>query len=314
MPNSSLSLGLGRSLESDAKPAFFTPDASYWGVKSLQGRPTMYEVMKVRRSTDNAVRTFTEGEINDGTMLSWVTASSSTADGYVRQLYDQSGRGNDFVQDDLSIQPKIVSNGVIHTDTEGKIAIDGKGAKMDLAEPSTNFFSSDGSWSLFLVTDFPDYSSASQSNVGILNFQTKTNGGANSVRKPTLAVNKSFNQLAVAQPTQTVGSNSTGNIYLQTYPGEQLFSNFGDPSLSTNNNEGFLDACSRGETGHATTDLATSVNTETDANKHEVILFQPNETGVSTSLTALIYSPTYLFSKKEQIERALVNLFDITFV
>ncbi len=313
MPNSSLSLTLGRALDTNPAPTFFTPGASYWGVKSLNGREDT-EIVVVRRSTDSALRTFTDKEIRNGSMLSWVTASSSTADGYVKQLFDQSGRGNDFIQNDLSIQPKIISNGSIYTDTEGKMAIDGKGAKMDLGEDSTNFFSSDGSWSLFLVTDFPDYSSASQNNVGILNFQTKTNGGANSVRKPTYSVNKGFNQLAVAQPTQTVGSNSTGNIYLNTYPGEQLFSNFGDPSLSTNNNEGFLDACNRGDSGHKTTNLATAVNTETGANGHQIILFQPSETGVSTTLSALIYAPSYLFSQKDNVEKSLINLFDITFV
>ena len=90
----------------------------------------------------------------------------------------------------------------------------------------------------FFVTDFPDYSGATNTNVQIVHYETKTNGGANSPRKPVIACNKNFNQLSVATPTQTVGSNTTGNIFLPTYPGEQLFSSFGNPSLAENNNEG----------------------------------------------------------------------------
>ena len=105
-----------------------------------------------------------------------------------------------------------------------------------------------------------------------------------------------------------------GNVFLPTYPGEQLLSCFGDPSKSTNNNEAFLDGVGRGEVGHTTTNAATAVNTETDGSQTENIIFQPSEVGATTFLSALIYSPSYLFSDKTSIETNLIDRFDITFV
>ena len=310
----SLDLGRPRSLRSDVLS--IATGASAWGLKAMtSGDPN---VVRVRRDPnvggETSFKDFKGSEIEDGTLLTWVTAQSSTADGYVVLLYDQSDNNHNFVQGIASSQPKIVSNGSLVRDSQNKVAIDGKGSKMELASNRSNFFSSDGTWSLFLVTDFPDYSGASETNVEIITFETETNGGANSKRKPSLAVNKTFNQLSVSTPTQTLGSNTTGNVFLPLYPSEQLFSNFGNPSSSTNNNEGFLDRASRGDAGHETTNLATSVNTSTTAPRFKNILFDPNETGVSTFLSGLVYAPSYLYDKKESLEAQLVNLFDIKFV
>lgn len=293
--------------------------ASAWGVRAMNGGNPL--VMKVRRSVSaggSTLRDFHAAEVENGTLLSWVTEGSSSADGYVEILYDQSPRDFHWYKDEDFNAPKIVENGVLSRDTENKVAINGKGAKLrlgpDNSSPNLNFFSSDGTWSLFLVTDFPNYSGASNANVQILHLETQSLGGANSKRKPIIACNRANNQLAVAQPTQTVGSNVTGNIFLPTYPGEQLFSNFGNPSLSTNNNEAFLDGVGRGVTGHATTNAATAVNTNTTAPSTSNVLFQPSETNVTTFLSGLVYAPSYLYSKKSSIESTLVDIFDITFV
>ena len=303
------------------------PNASMWGVRDMTGG-TNPRVMKVYRDvshipTGSNYRDFYANEIEDGTLLSWVTAGGATANGYVTFLYDQNTtRDFHYYRDEelaMTKAPKIVVNGALSRDTENKVAINGNGAKLHLSpgdgtQDEVGFFSSDGTWSVFFVTDFPDYSGATNANVQIVHYETKTNGGANSPRKPVIACNKSFNQLSVAQPTQTVGSNTTGNIFLPTYPGEQLFSSFGNPSLAENNNEGFLDGVGRGATGHKTTNLATAVNTDTDAPGTKNVLFMQNETGVTTFLSGLIYAPSYLFSAKTEIENELVNLYDITFV
>tara|TARA_E500000318_G_scaffold70131_1_gene64853 strand:- start:220 stop:1197 length:978 start_codon:yes stop_codon:yes gene_type:complete len=296
------------------------PNASMWGVRDMTGG-TNPRVMKVYRSISGSgsnYRDFQANEIEDGTLLSWVTEGGATADGFVNALYDQSDRGFHWFKDEDFNAPKIVINGALSLDSENKLAINGNGAKLrlgaDNSTVNTNFFSSDGTWSLFLVTDFPNYSGATNANVQIIHFESDTNGGANSPRKPVIACNKSFNQLSVAQPTQTVGSDTIGNIFLPTYPGEQLFSSFGNPSLAENNNEGFLDGVGRGATGHKTTNLATAVNTDTDAPGTKNVLFMQNETGVTTFLSGLIYAPSYLFSAKTEIENELVNLYDITFV
>lgn len=302
-------------------------NASAWGVKDLRGNNPL--VMRVRRTAgiagESSYRNFYANEIEDGTLVSWVTAASSTAHGAVDILYDQSDRGYHwYQQESVVMQPKIVVSGVLSRDTENKVAINGKASKMQLADPTSvnflNFFSNDGTWSLFFVTDFPNYSGASNSNVQIVHFQTQTNGGANSPRKPVIACNRSFNQLAVAQPTQTVGSNTSGNLFMPTYPGEQLLSNFGNPALSTNNHEAFLDGQSRVAgsqkllSGYATTNDATGVNTNTHGRSHQNLLFMPTETGVTTFLSSLVYAPSYLFDQKSAIESKLVDLHDITFV
>jgi hypothetical protein len=303
------------------------PSESFgWGVKSLVGGNA--RVMKVRRTVAPAgegnTRDFFADDVEDGTLLSWVTEASATADGRVERLYEQSlkkqpsSKGYDFIQTNLSQQPRIVINGALSRDTQGKVAINGNGAKMQLGGMSANtvqdFFSSDGTWSLFFVTDFQNYSAATNANVQILHFETNSNGGANSPRKPVIACNRSNNELAVAQATQTPGSNILGNIFLSTYPGEQLLSSFGNPASATNNNEAFLDGVGRGAVGHATTNAATAVNTATNGHQTKNIIFQPSEVGATTFLSALIYSPSYLFSKKDSIESKLVKLFNITFV
>lgn len=312
--NGTLNASLGRpKLTGDSNILSLASGASAWGLRAMNGGNP--RAIKVRRSTGGS-RDFYTSELENGELLSWVTANSGTADGFVDILYDQSDRGFHWYKDEDFNAPKIVINGALSTDTENKLAINGNGAKLRLGPNNStenlNFFSSDGTWSLFLVTDFPDYSGATNSNVQIIHFESKTNGGANSPRKPVIACNKSFNQLTVAQPTQTVGSNSTGNIFLSTYPGEQLFSNFGNPALSADNNEGFLDGTGKGQAGHAFSNDATAVNTDTTAVSNKNILFMPTETGVTTYLTALIYAPSYIYAEKFNIETELINLYDLT--
>ena len=92
-----------------------------------------------------------------------------------------------------------------------------------------------------------------------------------------------------------------------------MLSSFGNPASSTNNNEAFLDGVGRGAVGHATTNAATAVNTSTNGNQTENVIFQPSEVGVTTFLSALVYSPTYEFFEKDRIEKNLIEEFDITF-
>ena len=317
-----------------------------WGVKSLVSiyefdgatAPVDPKVMQVQRPGGGSsnIKDFKASEVENGTLLSWVTENDANADGGVRILYDQGPQDPvrspstvytdtyDFHQYYSVQQPKIVINGALSRDPQGKVALNGNGAKMQLGSNNSNtivkdFFSSNGDWSLFFVTDFQDYATATNANVQIIHFTTSTNGGANSPRKPIIACNRSNNTLAIAQSTQTVGSNVLGNIFLATYPGEQLLSSFGNPTSATNNNEAFLDGSPRGYEdirflGHATTDTATAANTETDGNSGGNIIFQPSEVGVTTFLSALVYSPTYEFFNRSRIERNLIEEFDITFV
>ena len=66
--------------------------------------------IRVRRSSDNEQDDFTFDEIFDGTLESWVGGGN---DGFIVVWYDQSGNGNNAIQDDPARQPQIVSNGVL---------------------------------------------------------------------------------------------------------------------------------------------------------------------------------------------------------
>lgn len=68
-------------------------------------------VVRVRRSSDNAESDFTAEEVTDGTLTTWTGAN----DGFVVTWYDQSGNGNDVTQSTAANQPKIVSSGAVLT-------------------------------------------------------------------------------------------------------------------------------------------------------------------------------------------------------
>jgi hypothetical protein len=86
-------------------------------------------LVEIRRSSDNAVKTFYADSNNElsltsedgsGTSLSsWIT----TDNGFVRTWYDQSGNANNATQTTASNQPKIVNSGVLVT-VNSKAGID----------------------------------------------------------------------------------------------------------------------------------------------------------------------------------------------
>ena len=64
-------------------------------------------VVRVRRSSDNAEQDFTAAQVTDGTL----TAFCGAGDGFVSIWYDQSGLGNNLTQTSAANQPQIVSLG-----------------------------------------------------------------------------------------------------------------------------------------------------------------------------------------------------------
>lgn len=84
------------------------PNAS--GAYSLRNLiSTNTNVVRVRRSSDNAEQDFSATEITDGTLTTFTGAN----DGFVTTWYDQSGNNLDIVQSTLINQPKIVSSGSV---------------------------------------------------------------------------------------------------------------------------------------------------------------------------------------------------------
>ena len=81
-------------------------------------------VVRVRRSSDNAEQDFTATEITDGTLTTFTGAN----DGFVVTWYDQSGNGNNATQSGATAQPKIVSSGSVVTTAGGNYGVDFDGS------------------------------------------------------------------------------------------------------------------------------------------------------------------------------------------
>lgn len=70
-------------------------------------------VATLRRSGDNAERTFYWYEFLDETAEQWVTNGGGDQDGFVVEFKDLSGNSNDFQQTTATNQPLLVSNGAL---------------------------------------------------------------------------------------------------------------------------------------------------------------------------------------------------------
>jgi len=94
-------------------------------------------VVQVRRSSDDALKSFTADEVTDGTLLSFVGTSGSD-NGFVKTWYDQSvtnqagdtATGNHAVQATAANQPKIVNAGALVT---GGLDFDGTAHQLTLS-------------------------------------------------------------------------------------------------------------------------------------------------------------------------------------
>lgn len=85
--------------------------AGAWSLRKLSDSTT--DVVRVRRSGDDAVADFTADAVVDGSLASWVGSGN---DGFVVTLFDQSGNGRAATQTVPGKQPKVVVNGSLVTD------------------------------------------------------------------------------------------------------------------------------------------------------------------------------------------------------
>lgn len=87
---------------------------------SLQRLDTGSEnVVRVRRSSDDAEADFTAEEVSGGALASYCGAGN----GFVTTWYDQSGNGRNATQATAASQPQIVADGVVVTDGNGNPAM-----------------------------------------------------------------------------------------------------------------------------------------------------------------------------------------------
>jgi len=82
--------------------------AAAYSLRKLKSTTT--NVVRVRRSSDNAELDFTAAQITDGTLTTWTGAN----DGFVTTIYDQAS-SNNMTQTTASLQGQIVSSGSVIT-------------------------------------------------------------------------------------------------------------------------------------------------------------------------------------------------------
>jgi hypothetical protein len=177
-------------------------------------------VVRVRRDSDNAEKSFNSDEVKAGHLLSWVTATSGTANGYVSKWYDQSGTNNDAVQATAGAQPKIIDTGVFVVDGNGNKAVKFDGSD-DFLGASVSI--SNQPLTLFGVGDIVD---ATTTQGGLISLATNNFNEYNTIQyngTTAYATARSSNSLVdilalsnatnVALYTWILESNSSRKIY-----------------------------------------------------------------------------------------------------
>jgi hypothetical protein len=91
----------------------YTGAAAAYSLRKIAVATT--NVIRVRRSSDNAEQDFTAAQITDGTLL----AFTGSGDGRVVTWYDQSGNSAHATQATLNRQPAIVLSGALVLDSSG---------------------------------------------------------------------------------------------------------------------------------------------------------------------------------------------------
>ena len=117
----------------------FLGSTAAYSLRNLRVAYSTSPVVRVRRSTDSSEENFTADQVIDTTstgMLAWVKQTSSTASGFVTTWYDQSGSNNHAVQATESLQPRIVSSGVLETDGVKPSILFGQASGVYLQPPS----------------------------------------------------------------------------------------------------------------------------------------------------------------------------------
>jgi len=241
------------------------------------------------------------GETYGIDLPSGVDTGYDQVDGFVETWYDQSGNGNDATQQVAGSQPKIVDAGVLVTDRDGKVALNGKGAKLKLPA-NAPMLSSDGTYSLFTVVDFDDQRNGNDDFNNIFRFEAKTFGGASSQRKPMLYLYNTIGGLSASGPSYNAGST---NLTLAEALSVQLLTNIANPALSTGNNTLYADGVlvdSRLNATGVNTETLTSINT---------YIFEEQETTVTHFLSEVIYYPSDQSANRVAIETNINNQYDI---
>ena len=280
-----------------------------YSLRDLYGNSA--NVVRVRRSTDNAERDFTASQISSGEMVNWVTAQSATANGFVSIWYDQSGNGYDAREPNVTYQPKIVDAGNLVTDTNGRAAINGKSAKFRLGhfdwrgESPREMLSNDGTHSTFMVCDLPDQTLGSASPFNT--FVDVKSTSASIRRRPLIYLRISDGTLAA----RTSDGNSPYGVEINaaTAQSAQLITDIVNPS-GTNQQEKhsfYVDGAFAAEQNF---NSAIPFDSNTTLSENSV-LFDRAETVQDTYISEFIYYPSDQSINRAGIEANILNYYNI---
>jgi hypothetical protein len=133
--DSSLGIGIGLALKSYGRGFRgllnqYPGAAAAYSFRKLSSSTT--NVVRVRRSSDDAEQDFTAAEVSDGTLESFC----GVGDGFVVRIYNQSGSGNDLIQATEAQQRKIVDTGSLVTEG-GLPAMSGNAYAMQMGSSVT---------------------------------------------------------------------------------------------------------------------------------------------------------------------------------
>ena len=276
------------------------PQLDQWNSFSLTGTTTSSGAWYLY--ANNGVSSAFTGNGTDVLYVRNIVVTQTSADGHVKTWYDQSGSDNHATQTDTAKQPKIVDGGNLVTDRDGKVALNGKGAKLDMPV-GVPMLSSDGTYSLFAAVDFDDQRNGNDNFNNILRFDSTTAGGASSGRKPLVYLAQSDGRLFSTSPSFPSGS---VDYTLAETLSVQLFTNIANPALPTGNNTAYADGVLV-----STTSGNTDVNTDTLLSTSSQI-FDDQETTVTHFLSEVIYYPSDQSDKRRAIEENIANHYDIT--
>jgi hypothetical protein len=237
------------------------------------------------------------------------TEASIAGDGFVKTWYDQSGNDYDAREPLPQYQPLIVENGSIVTDTDGKVAIKGTGARLSLGhfpwegESPREMLSADGTHSLFIVCDLPDQTTGNADYNYISRFHSTSIPTAN--KRPRVFLNRTTGELslAVEADESKVKVNSSDN------QSAQLVTDIVNPSGTTSaeKHSVYIDGAFNAEQPYGNTWIPDGNTSLGEDSK----LFSIEETTVDTYISELIYYPSDQSGKRRAIEENIANHYDV---
>jgi len=245
-------------------------------------------VVQVRRSSDDALKSFTADEVTDGTLLAFVGTGGSD-NGFVKTWYDQSvtneagdtATGNHATQATAASQPKIVNAGSLLTTG---VTFDG-GDSLSVSGDPVITASSSGTYSAFSVQTV-----ATTSEAGYLYGNASSSNGSSLYAAASAFTLTNKNVATLDNLSRSSGQNLLSAVY-----------NNGDAGLLVNGAGTMTDAgtydFSAGSSDFiiGNSNGGTSAGTFLTGSINEIVIYNSNQTDNRTAIEANI-GETYSIS------------------